>query len=114
MNSRLGSGCCSRPGWGGRRRGACWPQRGAPQAVFELSHAALQALGLERCAAALATRPPELAGQLQATLDWLEGAGDRFVFTLGDAAYAPQLLDIDDPPLAALRHGRAGAALGSR
>lgn len=72
---------------------------GAPQAVFELSHAALQALGLERCAAALAARPPELAGQLQATLDWLEGAGDRFVFTLGDAAYAPQLLDIDDPPL---------------
>jgi DNA processing protein len=72
---------------------------GSPQAVFELGHAALQGLGLERCAAALAARPAELDGQLHATLNWLEGAGDRFVFTLGDAGYAPQLLDIDDPPL---------------
>jgi hypothetical protein len=72
---------------------------GSPQAVFELSHAALQALGLERCAAALAARPAELDGQLRATLEWLEGGGDRFVFTLGDAGYPPPLLDIDDPPL---------------
>jgi DNA processing protein len=71
----------------------------SPQAVFELSPAALQALGLERCAAALAARPAELDGQLRATLKWLEGGGDRFVFTLGDAGYPPQLLDIDDPPL---------------
>ena len=72
---------------------------GSPQAVFELSHAALQGLGLERSAAALAARPAGLDGQLRATLDWLEAADDRFVFTLGDAGYAPQLLDIDDPPL---------------
>ena len=72
---------------------------GWPQAVFELPPSSLESLGLARVLPALLAEPADLAGQLQATLAWLDGGADRFVFTLGDAGYPPALLDIDDPPL---------------
>ena len=72
---------------------------GSPQAVFELDASSLQDLGLEHLRPALLAEPSGLEAQLQATLAWLQGGADRFVFTLGDEGYAPQWLEIDDPPL---------------
>src|SRR5574337_400465 len=50
---------------------------GLPQAIFEQGSAALRQLLSPAQASALALEPPELAALLQATLDWLTGAGDR-------------------------------------
>ena len=72
---------------------------GSAEAIFEQSSAALQHLGSGKLAGLLRTEPPLLAAQLQATLDWLQGADDRRIATLGDAAYPSALLDIEDPPL---------------
>jgi len=72
---------------------------GSAQAVFEQGSAALRQLVSDKLASALQTEPPALAGQLQATLDWLQASDDRRVVSLGDAAYPPELLDIEDPPL---------------
>jgi len=72
---------------------------GSPQAVFEWSADDWRAAGLERWVPALGLTPEDWGQQLQATLAWLDGGADRFVFTLGDAGYPPALLDIDDPPL---------------
>ena len=72
---------------------------GSAEAIFEQSSATLQTLGSGKLAGALRTEPGNLAGQLQTTLDWLQGAGDRHIATLGDAAYPAALLDIEDPPL---------------
>ena len=72
---------------------------GSAEAIFGQSSATLQALGSDKLASVLRTEPPALAAQLQTTLDWLQGAGDRRIATLGDAAYPSALLDIEDPPL---------------
>ena len=74
---------------------------GLPQAVFEQPAAALRHLLTPAQAGALAQPPESLAGQLQATLDWLAAAEDgvpRRVVTLGDAAYPERLLATEDPP----------------
>ena len=53
-------------------------------------------------ASALLKVPDTLAAQVQATQDWLGAASDdgapRHIVTLGDAAYPPSLLAIEDPP----------------
>lgn len=72
---------------------------GSAQAVFDQGAAALRQLASEKLVRALQTEPAALAGQLQATLNWLQAGADRHVVTLGDAAYPPELLDIEDPPL---------------
>ncbi|MHB1199681.1 MAG: DNA-processing protein DprA [Polaromonas sp.] len=72
---------------------------GSAQAVFEQSAATLRQLVSDKLVHALQAEPPALTAQLQTTLDWLEAGADRFVVTLGDAAYPPELLDIEDPPL---------------
>ncbi|MBK5206591.1 MAG: DNA-protecting protein DprA [Polaromonas sp.] len=72
---------------------------GSAQAIFDQSPATLRQLGSEKLASALLTEPPALAAQLQSTLDWLQAGDDRRVVALGDAAYPPELLDIEDPPL---------------
>lgn len=72
---------------------------GSAQAIFDQSALTLRQLGSDKLAAALLTEPAGLAAQLQATLDWLQGGEDRRIATLGDAAYAAPLLDIEDPPL---------------
>ncbi len=72
---------------------------GSAQAVFEQSSATLRQLGSDKLASALQTEPAALAVQLQGTLEWLQASDDRQVVTLGDAAYPPELLDIENPPL---------------
>lgn len=72
---------------------------GSAQAIFEQSSATLRQLGSEKLASSLQTEPPALSAQWQTTLDWLQAGDDRRVVTLGDAAYPPELLDIEDPPL---------------
>ena len=72
---------------------------GSAQAVFEQSSATLRQLGSDKLASALQTEPAALPAQLQTTLDWLQAGDDRQVVTLGDTAYPPELLDIEDPPL---------------
>ncbi len=72
---------------------------GSAQAVFGQTTATLRALGSERLANAIQAEPAQLGSLLQTTLDWLQQADDRRVATLGDAAYPPALLDIEDPPL---------------
>lgn len=72
---------------------------GSAQAVFEQSSATLRQLGSDKLARALQTEPAALRAQLQTTLDWLQAGDDRQVVTLGDTAYPPELLDIEDPPL---------------
>jgi len=72
---------------------------GSAQAIFEQSSSTLQKLGTDKLASALRGEPPDLAAQLQATLDWLQAGDDRRVVVLGDAAYPAPLLDIEDPPL---------------
>ena len=72
---------------------------GSAQAIFEQSSASLTQQLNGKLASALRSEPPELAAQLQTTLDWLQAADDRCVAVLGDAAYPAPLLDIEDPPL---------------
>ncbi|MGV8805131.1 MAG: DNA-processing protein DprA [Polaromonas sp.] len=72
---------------------------GSAQAIFEQSSATLTQQLNSKLASALRSEPPELAAQLQTTLDWLQAADDRCVAVLGDAAYPAPLLDIEDPPL---------------
>ncbi len=72
---------------------------GSAQAIFEESSATLQQLGSGKLASALRSEPPGLAAQLQTTLEWLQAGNDRRIAVLGDAAYPPALLDIEDPPL---------------
>ncbi len=72
---------------------------GSAQAIFEQSSATLQQLGSDKLASTLRSEPSGLAAQHQATMDWLNGGDDRRIAVLGDAAYPPVLLDIEDPPL---------------
>lgn len=72
---------------------------GSAQAVFGQTTATLRARGSERLASTIQAEPAPLGSLLQTTLDWLQQADDRRVVTLGDAAYPPALLDIEDPPL---------------
>lgn len=72
---------------------------GSAQGIFEQSQATLRQAGSDKLAGLLQTEPPTLAAQLQTTLEWLEGGEDRRVVSLGDTAYPPALLDIEDPPL---------------
>lgn len=75
---------------------------GPPSSLFCAPASALRQFAGATIAAALATEPPELAAQLETTLDWLdrEQAGvPRRVLHLGDPDYPPSLLNIEDPPL---------------
>ena len=88
---------------------------GSAQAVFDQSATALRQLGSERLVSAIQSTPAALAGQLQTTLDWLDAGDDRCVVSLGDAAYPPALLDINDPPLMLYMLGsKAGRAQDAR
>jgi DNA processing protein len=101
---------------------------GSVQAIFEQRPVVLEQLGPEKLARALQVEPPNLANQLQMTLEWLEAGENRRVVALGDAAYPAALLNIADPPLmlymlgkhagslpASLEHGAARIAIvGSR
>lgn len=95
---------------------------GLPQAVFEQSHAAWQAVVGTRAANALDTPPEPLEAQVDRLVAWLAEAQDRHVLTLGDPQYPAELLQMADPPLMlyvlgdvnALHHPRRLAVVGSR
>ncbi len=77
---------------------------GLPQSVFDQSSSALRQCVSAVQASALATPPPGFEAQLEATRQWLDPvdaarAAARAIVTLGDAAYPPALLAIEDPPL---------------
>ncbi|HWI79087.1 MAG TPA: DNA-processing protein DprA [Ramlibacter sp.] len=96
---------------------------GLPARIFSQSATALRQVVAAAQAEAVLTEPPQLAAQLQATLDWL-GAGStglRRIVTLSDAAYPPGLLNTEDPPLMLYLMGqpvprwpKAIAVVGSR
>jgi DNA processing protein len=72
-------------------------------------------------AEALDIEPPTLAPRLAAALAWLDGGVGRALWTLGDAAYPPALMQTADPPLALFADGDAAwlghpmlAIVGSR
>ncbi|OOG48427.1 DNA-processing protein DprA [Polaromonas sp. A23] len=71
---------------------------GSPEAIFDQDAAALRQLGSDRLVSAVQTEPATLAAQLQIALEWLRGADNRHIIPLGDSAYPPALLDIEDPP----------------
>jgi DNA processing protein len=95
---------------------------GSPEAVFRQSHSSLKAVTNARMAEALATPPDAFDAALDQLDGWLAGGTNRHLLTLGDAAYPPELLQTQDPPLllyvlgqlAALRHPQRLAIVGSR
>lgn len=95
---------------------------GLPSSVFQQDTAALAQVVDRARIEALRVEPARLAIQLEATLAWLaQDPVRREVLTLGDAAYPPALLSIEDPPLMLYRMGmtavapeRALAVVGSR
>jgi DNA processing protein len=82
---------------------------GLPGRIFIQSAQALQQVVSIAHAEALGTEPPQLASQLQATVDWLaEGPpGLRRIVTLSDPAYPASLLNTEDPPLMLYLMGQA-------
>ena len=97
---------------------------GPPSSVFATPSATLREFAGSGLAAALAHEPPELAGQLRTTMDWLNQEQDdvpRRVLNLSDRDYPAALLDTEDPPLMLYVLGRirrpwpdAIAVVGSR
>jgi DNA processing protein len=96
---------------------------GLPGKIFGQSAAALQQLVSRAQAQALQAEMPQLAAQLEATVQWLADgpAGLRRILTLPDPAYPPCLLNTEDPPLmlylmgaALARWPDAIAVVGSR
>ena len=97
---------------------------GPPSALFSVPPAALRNVVGPSQAAALAGQPAELAGQLAATMAWLDAAEadiPRRVLHLADNAYPAALLNMEDPPLLLYVLGRVGpqwpaaiAIVGSR
>jgi len=82
---------------------------GLPERIFGQSAKALQQVVAAAQADAVLTEPPQLAAQVEATLDWLErGApGLRRIVTLSDARYPASLLHTEDPPLMLYLMGQA-------
>jgi DNA processing protein len=97
---------------------------GLPADIFSQPAAALQEVVTPAQARALGTAPPDLDERTDTTLQWLgepDDAGERRILTLADAAYPPDLLQTEDPPLMLYLLGRrvtewprAIAMVGSR
>ncbi|MBI5333469.1 MAG: DNA-protecting protein DprA [Burkholderiales bacterium] len=85
---------------------------GSPQAVFDASTRALQAVVGEAAGKALGAEPEGLDAHVQATLDWLAASPAHAVITLGDADYPARLLEMADPPLLLFAQGRLEALRG--
>jgi DNA processing protein len=89
---------------------------GSPQAVFEQTEAALCQVVTTRQAQALLTVPNELAVQCVRTRQWLMHQPDTHthaLWTLGDAHYPPELLQLADPPLMLYVMGQTERTLGN-
>ena len=89
---------------------------GSPQAVFEQTEAALRQVVTPKQAQALQTAPNELAVQCVRTRQWLMHQPDTHthaLWTLGDAHYPPELLQLADPPLMLYVMGQTERTLGN-
>lgn len=95
---------------------------GSPEAVWQQAPSAWRAVTSPRIAQALAEVPDTLEEAHTRLQVWLTEGEHRHVITLGDAAYPPELLHTEDPPLllyllgqpAALQHPLRLAIVGSR
>ena len=89
---------------------------GSPQAVFEQTEAALCQVVTPKQAQALLTVPNELAVQCVRTHQWLMHQPDTHthaLWTLGDAHYPAELLQLADPPLMLYVAGQTERMLGN-
>ena len=89
---------------------------GSPQAVFEQTEAALCQVVTPKQAQALLTVPNELAVQCVRTHQWLmhqPNTHTHALWTLGDAHYPAELLQLPDPPLMLYVAGQTERALGN-
>jgi len=96
-----------------RRLLACF---GSPPAVFEQTEAALRQVVTPLQAQALLQVPNELAVQCVRTQHWLMHQPDTHshaVWTLGNAHYPNELLQLSDPPLLLYVAGQTHATLGN-
>jgi DNA processing protein len=95
---------------------------GSPEAALGASPATLRSCLPEALAKVLAGPAPEnFSERLQRCRQWFDGGPGRGFLTLGDAAYAPLLLQTADPPLLLYTEGDVGrlaapslAVVGSR
>ena len=89
---------------------------GSPQAVFEQTEATLCQVATPKQTQALRTVPNELAVQCVRTHQWLTHHPDTHthaLWTLGDAHYPPELLQLADPPLMLYVAGQTQRTLGN-
>ena len=89
---------------------------GSPQAVFEQTETALCQVATPQQAKALLTVPNELAVQCVRTHQWLMHQPDTHthaLWTLGDAHYPAELLQLADPPLMLYVAGQTERMLGN-
>ncbi len=89
---------------------------GSPQAVFEQTEAMLCQVVTPKQAQALLTAPNELAVQCVRTHQWLMHQPDTHthaLWTLGDAHYPAELLQLADPPLMLYVMGQTERTLGN-
>jgi len=89
---------------------------GSPQVVFEQTEAALCQVITPKQAQALLSVPNELAVQCVRTQQWLMHQPDTHthaLWTLGDAHYPAELLQLADPPLMFYATGQTERTLGN-
>jgi DNA processing protein len=73
---------------------------GLPQSIFEASSASLRQVVTTLQSTALQQTPAEWEELVEATWTWLQAKPQTHrVLALGDAAYPPSLLNMEDPPL---------------
>jgi DNA processing protein len=88
------------PGVGNRTARQLLLAFGLPQNVFDASAHTLEQVVTPRQRSGLQSIPPQLPELLETTWRWLQSAPLRHrVLTLGDPAYPPSLLEMEDPPL---------------
>jgi DNA processing protein len=96
-----------------RRLLACF---GSPEGIFVQSETALRQVATAQQTQALLVEPQELIVQWVRTQHWLAHApdnGNHALWTLGDAQYPSELLQLADPPLMLYVAGQTEAQLGS-
>ena len=95
------------PGVGNGTARQLLAQFGLPWQVFDQDTPTLASCVGPAVAQALRSEPAEWPELLERTLHWLhEAPGLHHVLTLGDSAYPPSLLDMEDPPLLLYAMGR--------
>lgn len=83
---------------------------GLPQQIFVQSSSALRVVASAAQCEALQSEPAHWAESLETTWNWLHAdRAHRRILTLGDPAYPPSLLNMEDPPLLLYAMGNPAA-----